>query len=270
MEKETVSLGANRMKAICRRSAEDWLAMKNIEHNAVYIRNGLPLITLCHWPVAEGSLPDRLFDATEQELLSRTSCIRNQSFVGSYLLGLEFCEDSFPCCAVLLQYVRSALVQPLESLLKVKLAFSFIKYAAGMPPPSAEGVFYEGEHLDSHPGLQNDLELFRVLFNVARTTRLFRYRETDSRELLRQGISTGRSDFRSLSLPSSIKERVAIIPGRNRERICGLCFWASMIPHVGVNTNDGYFLISYEGVMPFPGADTQFSFDRTAEIRRLG
>lgn len=112
---------------------------------------------------------------------------------------------------------------------------------------------------------------------MSRSPRYFRYRETDSRELCKQGIAIGRSEFRSLALPDRIKESTTTIPGRSPESICGLCFWASMVPHVGVNTIDGYFLISYEGVVPFVHTATRVSIDdaveisnQTAKAKRLG
>lgn len=39
-----------------------------------------------------------------------------------------------------------------------------------------------------------------------------------------------------------------------------------MVPHVGVNTVDGYFLISYEGVAPFAQTETRMSADHAVEI----
>lgn len=61
--------------------------MPNIQHNAVCIRTGVPLISCFRWAIARNALPGSLFHATEEELLSRSNCVRHESFVGSYLLG---------------------------------------------------------------------------------------------------------------------------------------------------------------------------------------
>lgn len=115
--------------------------MPNIQHHAVYTRNAVPLISCFRRAIPKNALRDSLFDATEEELLSRSNCVRHESFVGSYLLGLELSEGRFPRCATLLQCLRSVVVDPLEALMSVELSFSFIKYATGMAPSSTEGVF---------------------------------------------------------------------------------------------------------------------------------
>lgn len=115
--------------------------MPNIQHNAVYIRNGAPLISCFRWAIPKNALPGSLFHATEEELLSRSNCVRHESFVGSYLLGLELSEGRFLRYATLLQCLPSVIVHSLEALLRVQVLFSFIKYATGMPPSTTEGVF---------------------------------------------------------------------------------------------------------------------------------
>jgi hypothetical protein len=130
-------------------------------------------------------------------------------------------------------------------------ALSFLKAAEGSPPEEAEGVHYEGFHLDTHPEVDGDgAELARLLINLADVPRRFRYAAIDRFELARRGHEVPRSDYQVVELPPRVETRVVEIPPRRDERIHALRFWASVVPHVGVDDEHGYFLASYETVAP--------------------
>lgn len=127
---------------------------------------------------------------------------------------------------------------------------SFFKAADGAPPLKAEGVHFDGFHLDTHPQVTgaDDAELARVLINLAPTPRRFRYALTDRFELAGLGYGVPRSDYQVVALPAEIAVRLIEIPPAQPDRLFALAFWASVVPHVGVDGPEGYFLASYEAV----------------------
>jgi hypothetical protein len=131
-------------------------------------------------------------------------------------------------------------------------ALSFLKVALGQPPRSAEGVHYTGFHLDTHPEVDGTggRELSRLLFNLADVPRRFRYAGIDRFELARRGHEVPRSDYQVVELPAGVEVIEIEIPPREANRIHALHFWASVIPHVGADDEQGHFLASYEAVAP--------------------
>ena len=128
---------------------------------------------------------------------------------------------------------------------------SFLKAAEGPPPEAAEGVHYEGFHLDTHPEVDGGgRELARLLINLADVPRRFRYAAIDRFELARQGREVPRSDYQVVELPPDVETQLIEIPPRRGGRVHALRFWASVLPHVGVDDEQGYFLASYEAVAP--------------------
>jgi hypothetical protein len=128
-------------------------------------------------------------------------------------------------------------------------ALSFLKTAAGPPPDAAEGVHYAGFHLDTHPEVDGDgRELARLLFNLAQTARRFRYAQIDRFELANRGHEVPRSDYQLVELPPGVEVIEIEIPPREADRVHALRFWASVVPHVGVEDERGHFLASYEAV----------------------
>ena len=130
-------------------------------------------------------------------------------------------------------------------------ALSFLKAAEGPPPEAAEGVHHEGFHLDTHPQINGDgRELARLLINLADVPRRFRYASIDRFELARRGLRVPRSDYQVVELPPEVETRTIEIRPRRPGLVHALRFWASVIPHVGVEDERGHFLASYEAVAP--------------------
>ena len=93
-------------------------------------------------------------------------------------------------------------------------------------------------------------ELARLLLNLAEVPRRFRYAHVDRFRLAELGCDVPRSDYQVVDLPSEVERSTIEIPPRRGERVHALRFWASVIPHVGVDDEHGHFLASYEAVAP--------------------
>ena len=60
--------------------------------------------------------------------------------------------------------------------------------------------------------------------------------------------SSNETAFRHLDLPAGIAERRVEISAREAGTLHMLRFWASMVPHVGINEAPGHFLASFEAL----------------------
>lgn len=190
-------------------------------------------------------IPETLLEASRDELFARVPEV--DGFRSGYLLGVED-RTAFPTSSELVQRLASGI----EKAEGFAFDFSFLKGHCGEPPEAEEGVYFEGPHLDSHPALGEGTELLRVLVNLARTPRLFKYYETDSFELEGMGVAVGKTEFVPLDLPADIAAKVVKIPGRTENKLSALRFWASVVPHVGINRPEGSFLASFESPRPYP------------------
>jgi hypothetical protein len=197
------------------------------------------------FPVA---LPPALAARAREELLDRGRSEPGAGFGFGYLLGVEL--DALPGLPALAELERVLR----ERIVEAGFSLSFFKTTSGRPPPAEEGVHFEGFHLDTHPEIRSDaggVELARLLVNLAPTPRAFRYAEVDRFELAERGMRVPRSDYQVVELPPEVPIRVIEIPALEAEAVHALAFWASVVPHVGLDGPDGHFLASYEAVRPF-------------------
>jgi hypothetical protein len=197
------------------------------------------------------SLDERLVSAAREELLERSPS-EPGGFRWGYLLGVEGdVADRLPAASVLAARLHEEAVAPEGRASGRDYSLSFLKVADGRPPEASEGVHYDGFHLDTHPGVDGSgPELARLLFNLADTPRRFRYAAIDRFELARRGHEVPRSDYQVVDLPAGVETSVTEIPPRRADRVHALRFWASVVPHVGVDDERGHFLASYEAVAP--------------------
>jgi hypothetical protein len=167
-------------------------------------------------------------------------------------LGIEDeMAERMPAASALAERLRDHVVRPEASASGRDYSLSFLKAAEGPPPEAEEGVHYQGFHLDTHPQVDGrGPELVRLLINLADVPRRFRYAAVDRFELARRGQVVPRSEYQVVELSSEVETRVIEIPPRRGERVHALRFWASVIPHVGVESEHGHFLASYEAVAP--------------------
>jgi len=92
------------------------------------------------------------------------------------------------------------------------------------------------------------VELARLLINLAPTPRAFRYAAVDRFQLARRGLGVPRSDYKVVELPPDVPIELIEIPALEPDAVHALAFWASVVPHVGLDGPDGHFLASYEAV----------------------
>jgi hypothetical protein len=193
-------------------------------------------------------LPPGLAREAREELLDRGGSPRDDAFRFGYLLGVELdALADLPAVAALERLLR-------EHVVERGYALSFLKTTTGAAPEAEEGVHFDGFHLDTHPDIRSDedgVELARLLINLAPAPRAFRYAAVDRFELARRGLRVPRSDYQVVELPADVPIEVVEIPALEPNAVHALAFWASVVPHVGVDGSDGHFLASYEAVRPF-------------------
>jgi hypothetical protein len=222
-----------------------------MRHRVVYQPAGVPLLVL---RTARLPIADTVLSAATAELFGRPAATHTAGFSASYLLGVEEDPLRFPASAALVERLRQHVVRPLETDLGVAFELSFVKLACGRLPHASQGVFHEGPHLDSHPGLAHGTELLRILVNLGSHRRRFQYFLTDVYALQAAGVAVGRTEFAALSLPGETGRATLDIAGRTAEHVDFLQFWASVVPHVGINEPTGYFLASFEALAPLAHA----------------
>jgi len=191
--------------------------------------------------------------AARQELLDRVTPDSAASFRWGYLLGVEPPPPQLTAVRRTIGAIDAAIGKVMSERTGRHYERSFLKTAIGPPPDVAEGVHHAGFHLDTHPELTSDrgVELARVLVNLAQAPRRLRYAAVDRFALGDRVLSVPRSDYQVVDLPRDIKRHVIEIPPFTNGIAHGLCFWASVVPHVGVDDEDGHFLASYEALAPY-------------------
>jgi hypothetical protein len=189
-------------------------------------------------------LPAGLVADAREELLASGGPANEAGFRWGYLLGVDAGRRAeLPLASRLDELLRDRLVEPGFSL-------SFLKAAEGPPPEVDAGVHYDGFHLDTHPELTDDSgpELARILVNLAPFPRSFRFAKTDRFELARRGLPVHRGDYQVVELPDDVETELIEIPPYENGTLWSLRFWASVVPHVGLEGPEGHFLASYERV----------------------
>lgn len=197
---------------------------------------------------------DRALVADAREQLMARDRQSTPGFRWGYLLGVEDADAAAgPAVAALKAALYEQVVAPVAHCRAVRFDFSFFKAATGQPPVAEEGVHYSGLHLDTHPDIAADegVELLRVLVNLGSSPRCIRFLPIDRFELAGRGVRVRRADYQVVAEPPDLPSETVEIPAFDRGSISYLTFWASVVPHVGVDTPAGYFLGSFEALAPF-------------------
>jgi len=219
--------------------------------NPVMVRGGTPLVTLCRVACAAS---EELFAAAQREVLERRGEFANRGVSWGYLLGCERAATAqdFPAAWRLWDELGRAVAANVGRASDAEFQPSFCEAYRGPVIREAEGVHFEGLHIDTHPKLDATTDLLRVLINVGDAQRRFRFGDATRVELAEAGLYVDRSSFGADHVERHVTMRDIYIPGRKHGEIYILVFWASIVPHVGVTEESGYFLYSFEAVAPKP------------------
>jgi hypothetical protein len=170
-------------------------------------------------------------------------------FRWGFALGVD--ADRPAAVSRVVRAVHEELVAAVGHCRGATFSFSFAKATEGRPPQASEGALYDGFHLDTHPEITGDdgPELLRVLVNLSPRPRVFTYARIDRFGLRERGAEVARDDYQVVRLPPDVRSEVVLIPPYTGTSLSYLTFWASLIPHVGVETPAGSFLASYEALL---------------------
>jgi hypothetical protein len=220
------------------------------------LRGQSPLVTLCQ---DECPIDASLVTSANREVLRRRREFASHGVEWGYLLGCErvATENSFPAAWQLWDALHANIAQQFDRLFSVHFRHSFCKAYSGPVISEAEGVHYEGLHIDTHPDLSESTDLLRILINATTTDRRFRFADASRVELAQAGLYTDRSSYQASHVEAHAPVREVLIPGREGRQFSFLIFWASMVPHVGITESPGYFLYSFEAVVPTPRTPAQ-------------
>ena len=215
----------------------------------IVVRGGTALLALCQ---AQCRVDDGLVASAKREVTGRRVEHAALGVEWGYLLGLErdATETSFPAAWRLWDAVYRDVVTAIGDIEGADLRVSFCKAYRGPVLKEAEGVHYEGLHIGTHPDLGADTDLLRVLVNLGESERRFRFGDATRIELARSGLYDDRASFRTDHVEAHVPMREVCIPGREGSRTSLLVFYASVLPHVGLIEAPGYFLFSFEAVVP--------------------
>jgi hypothetical protein len=194
-------------------------------------------------------LDDPTLERARAQLLDRVTPDRNAAFRWGYLLGREGAPGAeMPAVARLVEALDDVVVEAMEADTGRRYERIFVKTAVGPAPRGREGVDPTGFRLDTRPAIPEDrgLELARVLLNLGPAPYRLRYGGSDRFALAERGISLPRSDDRIVELPRGVERLTIEIPACRNRVAFGLRFWASVVPHVGIDAPEGHFLACYE------------------------
>jgi hypothetical protein len=213
------------------------------DSQTVLARHGRELIRL---DTQRLRLSPSLLDRARREILARDAGERT-GFQFGFLLGVEQGRNA-PAARSLAHHLQRELVDPVGACHGATFSLSFLKSVHGLAPETQEGPLFAGFHLDTHPDITDDEgpELLRVLVNLARRPRALRFVCADRFELAAAGLDLPRSSFQVVEPPAEFDHSIVEIPPFDGDAISYLTFWASLVPHVGVERPDGHFLVSFE------------------------
>jgi hypothetical protein len=199
-------------------------------------------------------LGDALVCAAKAEVLCRRDDLKKHGVKWGYLLGVERAatQEQYPSAWRLCAVLENEIVTALGASRHVNFAFSFCKAYSGPVIKEAAGVHHEGLHIDTHPALTETTDLLRVLINVDASARCFRFGDVTRLELASSGLYSDRTRFEAEHLEGHVQLRECVLRGRRGGEVSFLLFWASVVPHVGINEALGYFLYSFEAVVTSP------------------
>ena len=177
------------------------------------------------------------FPAAQKELVQ--SATKNKSLVWGYYSSLDK-ETTYPACA--------QLAQDLRKITGTSLQLAFIRVSTGKQE-SGIGGLHTDSHIDGRPIVdptrKENEEVLRVLLNGGTMPRKLGYCEFTPNELAQKGAILTEMGYTKVELPSSISMKTIEIPPREENAIWALTFWASLIPHTGIDDERGHFLIAY-------------------------
>src|SRR5262245_57723732 len=169
----------------------------------IMLRGETPLVTLYR---VDCSIDGNLIATANEELLRRRREFAPLGVEWGYLLGCERAttEGDFPLAWQMWDALYRSIAERFADAFRTHFRHSFCKAYRGPVVSAAEGVHYEGLHIDTHPELTDSTDLLRILINVAPTARCFRFGDATRVELARAGLYTDRFSFQASDVEAHV------------------------------------------------------------------
>lgn len=188
------------------------------------------------------------FDAAHRELLAHIATRADDSHTWGYFPELAPDLTEYPQSVRLAGQLEENLFDKEPELRQQNYTLAFMR-AASQEPVSEFG----GLHIDVHAGIAHkrdaavppESQIIRVLLNPYAYPRTLRYIAMTTTELRARGFDIPYERYQILRFPADIPTAQVEIPPLEDDRLYGLQFYSSLIPHAGITDQQGHFLIAY-------------------------
>jgi len=207
-----------------------------LERRVIFGNNKDPMMVLEKYSC---TLSPMKLDKTKVELLKYIEQEAGSSSTWGYFPAFNP-ERHFPACKDL----EFELKKRLLSQIKGEFSLAFIRLAIKKPISHYGGLHIDVDIAAGHTRT-NPNEIVRLLVNTGDSPRILEYVNDSLTSLLNKGIKIQRDKYQILKLPKSVEINKIEIPPKEKHAIWVLKFWSSIIPHAGITSESGHFLVAY-------------------------
>jgi hypothetical protein len=212
-----------------------------LQPNVVWQHESLPM-ALVRYEVAAGQLG---LVAAKAELEQRAINARSNTW--SYDTDQQSHPANYPATVALASVFQKRVINR-SPLARLPLKLAFIRRSL-----SSQSEVVGGLHIDVDRGTnliadeaRKDREILRLIFNLDdRAPRYVAHTELPARNLRARGIDIPHNRYKVLSSVKQCGVERAAIPALEQDAIYALGFISSRVPHVGLDTPSGNFVIAY-------------------------
>ena len=139
-------------------------------------------------------------------------------------------------------------LRPLVDQVSPDLELAFLRTSTGKQESGIGGL-----HLDAHkdsrpvqdPNRKEKEHVLRVLFNLGNAPRTLGYHDASLKEIEEKGGTLTEMGYTKVELPESLPMKKLDIPPIEEDGIWVLSFYASLVPHTGIDDEKGHLLAAY-------------------------
>lgn len=187
------------------------------------------------------------FQSALEELLHHQSVYADPGCLWGYFPNIS--EDiNYPRCQKLHERLTDSFVKNLECSIEREVCLSFIKASISAVTADVGGLHID---VDADIGIvrppnrgPND-EVLRILMNAHSRPREIQYTSETKNQLRSLGVTIDEDRYTIIQLNSAAELRAVEIPPKRDNSIYVLKFWASLLPHAAITSDEGAFVIGF-------------------------